>query len=114
VESSALRYTRTAIALHWLMAVMILASLGMGLYMVDLAISPQKLKYYSWHKWAGVTIFVLAAIRLLWRLSHAAPAMPAMPRWQVLAAHVTHFLLYVAFFAAPLTGWLFSSAKQYI
>ncbi len=113
MESSAPRYTRTAIALHWLMAVMILASLSMGLYMVDLAISPQKLKYYSWHKWAGVTIFVLAAIRLLWRLSHAAPAMPLMPRWQVLAAHVTHFLLYVAFFAAPLTGWLFSSAKGF-
>jgi cytochrome b561 len=108
-----LRYSRTAIALHWLMAVMILASLSLGLYMVDLSISPQKLKYYSWHKWAGVTIFVLAAVRLLWRLTHRAPTMPAMPRWQALAAHTTHFLLYVAFFAAPLTGWLFSSAKGF-
>ena len=105
------RYTRTAIALHWLAAVLIIGNLCWGLYMVSLEFSPAKLKYYSWHKWTGVTIFVLAAARLLWRLRHPAPALPAhMPAWESRAAHASHILLYVLFFAGPLTGWLFSSA----
>jgi cytochrome b561 len=108
------RYTPTAIALHWLVAVFIVANLLGGLYMTGLTLSPQKLKYFSWHKWAGVTIFALSALRLLWRLSHAAPALPGgMPAWQRSAAHASHCLLYALFFAVPLAGWLFSSAEGF-
>lgn len=108
------RYTPTAIALHWVAGALILGNLAFGLYMVDLPLSPAKLKYYSWHKWAGVTIFLLSAARLLWRLTHAAPALPAdMPAWQRAAANASHRLLYALFFAAPLTGWLFSSAAGF-
>ena len=108
------RYTRTAIALHWIAAVLIIGNLSWGLYMVSLEFSPAKLKYYSWHKWTGVTIFVLAAARLLWRLRHPAPALPAhMPTWESRAAHASHILLYVLFFAGPLTGWFFSSAQGF-
>jgi cytochrome b561 len=108
------RYTRTAIALHWIAAVLILGNLAFGLYMVELSLSPAKLRYYSWHKWVGVTVFLLSAGRLLWRLAHAAPALPpAMPAWQRKAAHASHILLYALFFAAPLSGWLFSSAAGF-
>ena len=108
------RYTRTAIALHWILAALILFNLGFGLYTVGLPLSPQKLRYFSWHKWVGVTIFAIAALRLLWRLWHRAPALPAaMPAWEARAAHVSHALLYLLFFAAPLTGWLFSSASGF-
>lgn len=106
------RYTGTAIALHWLVAVLLFAGFGLGLTMVDMSFSPQKLKFYSWHKWIGITIFALIAFRLIWRLTHAAPALPAsMPAWQQKAAHASHLLMYVLFFAIPLSGWLFSSAK---
>ena len=108
------RYTRTAIAIHWVAAVLIIGNLLWGLYMTGLELSPTKLKYYSWHKWTGVTVFVLAAIRLLWRLRHPAPALPAsMPQWQHSAAHASHILLYVLFFAGPLAGWLYSSAAGF-
>jgi cytochrome b561 len=108
------RYTPTAIALHWIAAVLIIGNLLWGLYMVGLELSPQKLKYYSWHKWNGVTIFMLAAARLLWRLRHPAPELPAsMKPWEAMAAHASHVLLYVLFFAAPLSGWLFSSATGF-
>lgn len=108
------RYTPTAIALHWFAGALILGNLAFGLYMVDLPLSPAKLKYYSWHKWAGVTIFLLSAARLMWRLTHAAPALPAtMPAWQRAAAGASHLLLYALFFSAPLTGWLFSSAAGF-
>lgn len=107
-------YTGTAIALHWIAGALIAGNLAFGLYMVDLPLSPAKLKYYSWHKWAGVTIFLLSAARLVWRITHAAPALPAtMPAWQRAAANASHHLLYALFFAAPLTGWLFSSAAGF-
>jgi cytochrome b561 len=105
-------YTRTAIALHWAVAVLIFAGFGLGLTMTDMPFSPQKLKFYSWHKWIGITVFALAAWRLLWRLNHAAPALPShMPAWQQKAAHASHHLLYSLFFAIPVAGWLFSSSK---
>lgn len=106
------RYTGTAVTLHWLVALLIFAGFGLGFTMVDMSFSPQKLKFYSWHKWIGLTIFALVAFRLIWRLTHPAPAMPeSMPAWQQKAAHASHLLMYVLFFAIPLSGWLFSSAK---
>ena len=68
------RYTRTAVALHWLLALMILGSFAVGFYMADLPVSPARLKLINWHKWTGVTILALSALRLLWRLTHRPPA----------------------------------------
>ena len=107
------RYTRTAIVLHWLLALMIVGSFGVGLYMADLPFSPSRLKLYNWHKWAGVTILALSAARLLWRLSHRPPADLPMPAWQQRAAHAVHLLLYGLFFAVPLAGWAYSSAAGF-
>ena len=108
------RYTPAAIALHWILAALIIGNLAFGLYAVGLPLSPQKLKYFSWHKWVGVTVFALSAARLLWRLTHPAPALPdSIPPWEKRAANASHALLYVLFFAAPLTGWLFSSAAGF-
>ncbi len=107
-------YTTTAKALHWLMALLIFGLLALGFYMHDLPLSPEKLQYYSWHKWAGVTVFFLAWLRLAWRVGHPPPALPAaMPRFLQLAAHGAHGLLYVLMLAIPLSGWLMSSAKGF-
>lgn len=104
-------YTRTAIALHWMIALIILVSFPVGLYMVDLALSPTKLKIYSYHKWAGVTVFLLALVRVAWRATHAAPPLPdSVPRWQQAVANATHLLLYLLILAIPVSGWLMSSA----
>jgi cytochrome b561 len=108
------RYTATAIGLHWLMAALILGTFGVGIYMHDLPLSPTKLQIYSWHKWAGVTAFLLVLFRIVWRFTHRPPPLPAaMPRWQQLAAHGGHALLYLLMIAIPLTGWLMSSAKGF-
>ncbi|MCB1960487.1 MAG: cytochrome b [Rhodocyclaceae bacterium] len=108
------RYTSTAIALHWLIALGIIATFSLGLYMHELQLSPTKLKLYSWHKWAGVTLFMLALIRLGWRLTHSAPPLPAsMPPLLRKAANAAHWALYALMFAIPLSGWLMSSAKGF-
>jgi cytochrome b561 len=111
--SASPRYTGVAIGLHWLLAVMIVGAFGVGLYMVDLPFSPQRLKLYNWHKWAGVLILALSAARLLWRLTHRPPADLPMPAWQARAAHAAHAVLYVLFFAVPLLGWAYSSAAGF-
>lgn len=109
-----LTYTRTAIVLHWLMAVMILVTLPMGMFMHELDLSPFKLRLYAWHKWIGVTVFGLALLRLLWRATHAVPPSPAgMPAWQRRIAQGLHGLLYLLLILIPLSGWLMSSAKGF-
>ncbi|MBC7207560.1 MAG: cytochrome b [Methyloversatilis sp.] len=109
-----MRYTRTAMSLHWLIALMLFGMFGFGLYMVELPLSPQKLKFYSYHKWAGVTVFLLVLARLAWRITHRPPALPAdMPAWQVTAAKAGHHLLYLLMVIVPLSGWLMSSAKGF-
>lgn len=108
------RYTTTAIALHWLMAVLLVGLFGLGLYMVNLPLSPRKLQFYSWHKWAGVIAFTLVLVRLAWRLRHRPPSLPAtMGGLERLAAEVAHWLLYLLMVAIPLSGWLMSSAKGF-
>jgi cytochrome b561 len=114
----ATRYSTVAIVLHWLLALLILAMFAVGLYMTDLPFSPQRLKLYNWHKWAGVTILALTLLRLGWRLTHRPPALPVavtqtMPGWQTRAYHATHHLMYLLFFAVPLMGWAYSSAAGF-
>jgi len=117
-KADAHAYGAVAIALHWLLALAIVGAFSVGVYMHDLPFSPQRLKFFNWHKWAGVTILALSALRLLWRLTHRAPPLPAqildmMPTWQRHAHHATHALLYGLFFAVPLSGWAYSSAAGF-
>ena len=107
------RYTGVAIAFHWLMALLILGNFCLGLYMADLPLSLQRLKLFNYHKWTGATILAIAALRLLWRLTHRPPADLPAPAWQTRAAHVTHWSLYALFFAVPLAGWAYSSASGF-
>jgi cytochrome b561 len=107
------RYSATAIVLHWVLALAIVGSFGFGIYMHELPVSPQRLKLYNYHKWAGICILTLSALRLLWRLTHRPPADVPMPAWQQRAAHATHGLLYLLFFAVPLVGWAYSSAAGF-
>jgi len=111
-------YHRFAILLHWVLGLSLILLFGVGLYMADLPFSPQRLKLYNWHKWAGVTLLVLSAVRLAWRLTHRPPALPAsvaaaMPAWQRVAHHATHHAFYLLFFVVPLLGWAYSSAAGF-
>lgn len=116
--SSITRYHGVAVLLHWLLAAALIGIFVLGSYMADLPFSPRRLQLYSWHKWAGVVILLLSALRLVWRLTHRPPALPAkieqaMPRWQAIAHHATHHGLYLLFFAVPLIGWAYSSAAGF-
>jgi cytochrome b561 len=111
--AAAIHYTRTAVGLHWLIAGLIPAALLMGWTMTDMEISPAKLKLYNYHKWVGVTVLLLALLRLGWRFTHRPPALEPMPRWQRISAHTGHALLYGLMLAVPLSGWAYSNASGY-
>ncbi len=107
-------YSALTIGFHWLVAVMICAMLVLGFYMSDLALTPYKLKLFSYHKWAGMTVLLLTTLRLLWRLARPLPPDPhSMKRWEIRSARLAHGILYLLMFAIPLTGWLMSSAKGF-
>jgi cytochrome b561 len=105
-------YTAIAKVFHWGMAVLILGLLTLGFVMTDMELSPEKLQYYSWHKWAGVTVFMLVWLRLIWRVMNPPPAYPSSMSPMLKAfAHLGHAALYGLMIVIPLSGWLLSSAK---
>jgi cytochrome b561 len=104
------RFAFPARVLHWLMALVIVAMLFIGVGMISTA-SPAYPLLLAWHRPLGIAIVVLALVRLVVRLTHAAPALPAdLPAFLVLAARASHYLLYAAMFAMPLIGWAMLSA----
>jgi cytochrome b561 len=112
------RYNAVSIILHWVLGVALVSIFLFGTYMADLPFSPQRLKLLNWHKWAGISILVLSALRLLWRVTHPAPPLPpkmelAMPGWQRKAHQLTHVALYALFFVVPLIGWAYTSAAGF-
>lgn len=116
--SNDMRYNRLSITLHWVLGAALVGTFAMGVYMADLPFSPQRLKLYNWHKWAGITILVLSVLRLFWRLTHRPPALPqsvtlGMPSWQLRAYHATHTAMYALFLLVPLLGWAYSSAAGF-
>ncbi|MDO9449654.1 MAG: cytochrome b [Rugosibacter sp.] len=113
-QTNSATYTGVAIAFHWLIALLIFVAFPLGVYMHELPLSPTKLQLYSYHKWMGITVLVLAILRVLWRISHRPPALPDfLPRWQQIATHTVHHSLYLLLVLIPLSGWLMSSAKGF-
>ncbi|TKC90048.1 cytochrome b [Trinickia terrae] len=107
-----IRYGGVAVSLHWMVGLLMICGFYLGWIMTDIpGFTPTKLKYFSWHKWIGVTVFALAVIRLLWRFTHRAPPLPDMTSaLQRAAAHAVHGLLYLLMLAISVSGYLYSSA----
>ena len=107
------RWGAVAKTFHWLIAVLILVQGLIGLTMVELGMTPAKVRVFALHKSIGLTILALALLRIAWRLSQRAPRDPPMPRWQRVAARISHLCLYLLILALPVSGWLFNSAANF-
>ena len=104
-------YTPVAKLLHWVTAVLVFGLLGLGLWMTGLPLSRLKLEVYAWHKWIGLTVLVLAGLRLAWRRHAPPPALPdAVTPWERRLAPIGHWALLALVLALPVSGWLMSSA----
>jgi len=104
------RYSGVAIVLHWMIAVLMIVNVGLVLFVDDLPedwIRP----FIDTHKSIGITVLGLGLLRLLWRIGHKPPPLPAYyPRWERTGAHLAHILLYGLIIGLPLSGWLHDSA----
>lgn len=107
------RYSPVAAILHWAIAALIIGQIIGGKYMHGLVnSSPVKFDLYQLHKSFGLTILFLSLLRLGWRFTHKAPALPAaMPDWQKLAARGTHWMFYALMILTPLAGWAIVSVS---
>jgi len=113
MESSpilARRYGLGAIALHWIIAVLVAVNYGLAWSAEDLP-KPEAMQVIANHKAIGITILLLTVVRLVWRLVNPGPPLhESLKAWEAALAKVTHWLFYVALLAIPLAGWAMHSA----
>jgi len=109
------RYTRTAVVLHWLLALGILGQIAFGWFLEGVPRgTPERSWYVNLHKSTGITLGLLIIFRLCWRLFHSAPTLPpSMPAWERMAAGASHRLLYACMLIMPITGYIASNFSQY-
>jgi cytochrome b561 len=108
------KYTRTAMLIHWVVALLVMGLVGLGWFMVDLPQGPDRSYYFGLHKSLGLTVFALLVLRVAWRMRHRPPALPPeVPWWQRGAARVVHLGFYALLLVQPLSGYLSSSFSGY-
>src|SRR5579859_471724 len=114
ISGSPGRYSPVAQGFHWIIAGLIVTQFTLAWMADDLPLGMHKLALLTRHKSFGMTVHMLAVLRLSWRLFNRPPELPAgMSRIERILAKATHVAFYVLLFAMPLTGWLMSSAKNY-
>ncbi len=131
------RYTKTAIVLHWLIAIGIFGMFAVAFYMTELPREAAKqmsydlfdLGVYTWeltkaesprafyfnlHKSIGVTLLALIVIRVLWRITHKPPApLASYQGWERKLSTGAHHLLYLLMVVMPLSGLIMSVGSKY-
>lgn len=106
------RYSRVAVTLHWLIALLLIANIALA-WSRGLLTQQQTGAVMALHKSTGILILLLSLVRLGWRLAHPAPPYPAgLPRWEKALAHVTQWGFYLIMISMPLTGWIMTSGPR--
>jgi len=111
-------YSRVAIALHWIIAALIVGNV-IGALTFDALLesadpADKQLGYglIQLHKSVGLTVLILSLVRLTWRLLHGFPRLPEhMAGWEIVLARGTHVFFYAAMIGVPLLGWALVSAS---
>lgn len=107
------RWGWPALALHWAVALLVIATFALGLWMSEVPARADRPYYFAIHASLGITLLVVLAARLVWALLNPPPAaVPGTPRWQHSAARLTHLSLYALTFAAAILGWLLAGVAE--
>jgi cytochrome b561 len=113
MRNSTVRWGSVAQFLHWLIVALIITQVILALAASELHGMP-KLAMLARHKSVGITILMLAVVRLAWRLVNPTPPLPlTLKPYERFLANFTHAALYVLIFAMPLSGWIMSSARGF-
>ncbi len=113
LEPAVWHYGRSAVVLHWALALLILATTALGFYMTSIEDDPGSANYFEWHKSIGIVIASLVLVFVFYRLTHVPGKLPSsVPLWQARVAHTTEALLYVLMVVVPVTGYLGASHSK--
>src|SRR5206468_3162483 len=104
-------YGAVAKVLHWLIAGILVGQFALGWLMPTVRRGMEPGVAMQTHISIGIVVLALIVVRLAWRLSHAVPPEPELPRWQRNASVVVHWLLYALVFVTTLSGWFYASAR---
>lgn len=109
------RYTHVAVALHWIIALAVFAMLGSGLALEFAPLDKAfKFQLIQWHKSLGVLVLAAMLLRVLWRVTHKPPALPAnFKKFDVIASKLGHWGLYLLLFIMPISGWAMVSSSHF-
>jgi cytochrome b561 len=110
-----MRYTRVAVALHWLIATLLFGQVAFGWFLESVPRrTPMRGLYVNLHKSTGLTLALLIIVRIAWRLANSPPPLPSwMPPRERLAAHLNHLALYACMLAMPLSGYIASNFSRH-
>ena len=114
-DTGARRYGAVAIALHWLIGIALIAELGFGFLLPEIAPrgTPARAALLNQHKSIGIVLGIAVVLRLGWRLAHRPPPWPRrMPAWQARAAGAWHRALYACMLVQPLSGYVASNFSR--
>jgi cytochrome b561 len=109
------RYGAVSMALHWIIAILIVVQLCLGWYMNEILPdhSPAQDRVQDIHVTVGLSILILVLVRIAWRLTHPAPPLPrTLHAWERVLAHISHWLFYILILVMPLTGWALVSVRH--
>lgn len=105
------RFSPVGVVFHWVMAALILFQLGFGWSLSLIPAGGPKVAAFALHATVGIAIFILAVLRIVWRIMITDPYNSAdMMGWRTTLAYIVEHLFYVCFFMLPLTGWAMWSA----
>lgn len=108
------QYTRTAIVLHWLIALLLVGQFAFGWLLDEIPRNtPARGWWINQHKSVGLVIGLLILLRIFWRLRHAPPPALPMPTWQRRAASASHLAMYACMVLMPLSGYLASNFSKH-
>ena len=106
-------YTATARALHWLTAALVLTMIPIGIVMANVDLGSTGDRLYDLHRSFGAVLLPIVVIRLIYRIANPPPPLPGdIPAIQQLAAHMTHWALYLLLIVQSLVGWVATSAYR--
>jgi cytochrome b561 len=114
IRNTTARWGYLAQLFHWTIVALILVQLVLAIQYNLLPLGMAKIGVIARHKSVGITIFLLAVLRLAWRLMNPVPPLPdTLKPYERVLAHITHFALYAIILVMPVTGWIMSSARNF-
>ncbi|WP_339051973.1 cytochrome b [Candidatus Lariskella endosymbiont of Epinotia ramella] len=95
---------------HWLYAMVVICTLSIGFYMVDLP-NEAKPQMYALHKSFGVLSFFLLVLRIIIRRFSYIPELPdSISQFERISAKIGVFILYILMLIMPMSGYVMSVA----